>query len=89
MKGKDKKMEIGDRVTPKDKFLRLGTVLSTNGQSIGVKWDKGNGEIMRRDQLYIVGHDPKVSGEKGVWHEREKESVRLRESFNRDTGTGW
>lgn len=79
-------MEIGDRVTPKYDFMKVGTALAVNGQNIGIKWDDGGAEIKRRDQLYIVGHDPQVSGEGGVWHEREKESVRLCASFNREAG---
>lgn len=67
-------MEIGDRVTPKHDPLasKVGTVLAVNGQNIGIKWDKDGAEIMRREKLYIVGHDPTMSDGKGVWHEREK-----------------
>ena len=83
-------MEVGDRVTPKCDSLasKVGTVLAVNGQNIGVKWDKDGAEIMQRDRLYIVGHDPKVSDGKGVWHEREKESVRLCASFNGNSSFG-
>lgn len=80
-------MEIGDRVTPKYDFMKVGTALAVNGQNIGVKWDKGGGEVMQRGQLYIVGHDPTINTERGgVWHEREKESVRICESLNRKAG---
>lgn len=75
-------MEIGDRVTPKYNFAKIGTVLAVNGHNMGVKWDKEGAEITQRERLYIVGHDPHIGDEKGVWHEREKESIRLRESFN-------
>lgn len=68
-------MRVGDRVSLKNNHKVIGTLIEMGANKFDVVWDDGVKRRVWGRQIFVVGHDPKVSGDEGVWRAKEKHPV--------------